>query len=173
MLSGAATSRIEHVKRLDGTCAAHTPKGRIMNGISKVRGIFHRFAIASVVGGLASTASASWQTPYCDGFNGNNQASVSGATCDVPASVDCWEDPSHNPPQWASGKTYARAQVAHCNGGVWLLRAYALQPLKDKMTQLAGNYYYAYAQALDGSGNTLQSAQDNNADGKFTPWVNI
>jgi hypothetical protein len=143
-----------------------------MNSIIKLRGLLHPLAIAGVVAATAPSAGAAWSITYCDGYNSNNYTAVSGAGCETPRNIDCWEDPNHTPPVWELGKTYARTQVRVCSG-TRQIRAYAFGNLKAKSTELGGNGYKAIAWAMDSFGSTIGSVVDSNADNQYSGWVTV
>lgn len=143
-----------------------------MNGIGTKRALLRHLALVSAFGATASTAAASWNIKYCDGTNGNNETTVNYATCDGPNTVDCWEDPTHIPPQWETGKTYARGQVRVCTG-TQQIRVYAFKPLEEKMRELGGDRYYALNEAIDWAGNSAGSISDASANGKWSGWVTV
>jgi hypothetical protein len=144
-----------------------------MNGFTNVRAVLRGFTLVGLIAGTASTAAASFAPfVYCDGFNGNNSTSIAGAGCETPMQIDCWEDPTHNPPQWAAGKTYARAQLRVCNG-TQQLRAYAFGNLAAKTTELGGDSYFAYAEALDLFGTVKLAVRDVKADSSYSAWTTV
>jgi hypothetical protein len=145
-----------------------------MNRTSKLRGFLRGMTMLGLVGATASSAGAqeTWTIQYCNGHYNNNLTTVSGSGCETPRSVDCWEDPAHNPPQYGYGDTYARTQVRVCNGTVQV-RAYAFGDLKAKSQELGGNFYFALAEAYNSSGTSVGSQRDESANGSYSGWKTV